>query len=284
MEQPQSTDRPRASPAFDPLRVHGGSVLDMAGPDLDDFRRLLGRRDPAVQVASGRPLAIVEQGRRPGAFEEHYETRVYLEGELQVRRDHWHDYFNVLVWLAYPRSKSALNARHYSALEARRAAGASNRGPVQDTLTLFDESGIVMAAADGDLLQMVLDFRWKELFWENRERLRARARFFLFGHALHEKMLRPFRGMTGRGILLDVEPGLLSAPLPDQIAVIDARVAARLSDPARLASTRELAVLPVLGVPGWHAEGENEGFYDDTEYFRPGRLAEGERRKAEGES
>jgi hypothetical protein len=265
------TERALSSPVYGPLRVHGGSALDLVRPDLDDLQRLFDRRDPAVQAASGWPLRIVGQGARPAVFEDKYEARLFLRGELQVRRDHWHDCFNALVWLAYPKAKAALNARHFKALQAQHAAGMPNRGPAQDALTLFDEGGVIMVSAERDLLQMVRDFRWKDLFWASRERLRARARFFLFGHALYEKMLRPFRGITGRCLLLDGEPGLLSAPLPEQLAAIDARAAHWLSDPARFVTTRELAVLPVLGVPGWHEEGESEGFYDDAEYFRPGR-------------
>lgn len=271
MERQQAIDHLRASPVFAPLRVHGAAVLGKAAPGLEDFRRLLDQREPAVRVASGRALTLVEQGGRPASLDQKYEARLYLEGELQVRRGDWHDYFNVLAWLAYPRAKSALNARHHAALMAQHAAGMPNRGPVQDALTLFDESGVVMIAADGDLLQMVRDFRWQALFLQHRERLMARARFFLFGHALYEKMLRPFRGITGRAILLDAQPALLSAPLRDQLAVVDESVSARLSDPARFASPRELAVLPVLGVPGWYAGNEDGSFYDDTDYFRPGR-------------
>lgn len=267
-------DYAKSSPVFAPLRVHGAAALDKALPELDDLQRLLDRREPAVQVASGRPLRIVEQGGKPASLEQKYEARLYLEGELQVRRDDWHDCLNVLAWLAYPKAKAALNARHHSALQEQHAAGRPNRGPAQDALTLFDESGVVMVSADGDLLQKVREFRWKELFWRNRARLQARARFFLFGHALYEKMLHPYVGITGRAILLDMEPALLAAPLREQLAVVDDRVAAFLSGPDSLASSRELAVLPVLGVPGWHAGNEAEIFYDDTEYFRPGRTRE----------
>src|SRR5512134_2270502 len=124
-----NTEHVQASPAFAPLRVHGGGVFDRARPDLDDFQRLFDRREPPVRVASGRPLAVVPQGRKPLVFADRYEARVYLRGELQVRRDNWHDCFNMLVWLAFPRSKAALNARHFAALEAQRAAGTLNRGP-----------------------------------------------------------------------------------------------------------------------------------------------------------
>jgi Protein of unknown function (DUF3025) len=269
-----SIEHGSASPVYGPLRVHGGTLFGTAWPELEDYQRILDRREPAVRVASGRPLTVVRQGRKPVVLEERFEARLYLRGELQVRRDNWHDYFNVLVWLAFPRSKAALNARHFAALGAQRAAGAANRGPAQDALTLFDEGGVVMISADAGLLRLVREFRWKELFWENRDRLEARARFILFGHALYEKMLRPFRGITGRGILLEVEPGLLTAPPGEQLDAVDARVAATIADPASFAATRELAVVPVFGVPGWHPDNARAAFYDDTDYFRAGRRLE----------
>jgi hypothetical protein len=32
-------------------------------------------------------------------------------------------------------------------------------------------------------------------------------------------------------------------------------------------------VLPILGVPGWCADNEREAFYDNADYFRPGRRS-----------
>ncbi|MGH8641263.1 MAG: DUF3025 domain-containing protein, partial [Burkholderiales bacterium] len=69
-------------------------------------------------------------------------------------------------------------------------------------------------------------------------------------------------------------PGLLGRPVDEQVARLDARLAAYLADPRNLTVTRELAVVPVLGVPGWHPENAREAFYDDTNYFRPVRLRE----------
>ena len=74
--------------------------------------------------------------------------------------------------------------------------------------------------------------------------------------------------------MLKVEPDWLEAPLPEQLARLDARIAAYLADPGNLLATRELAVVPVLGVPGWCADNESEAYYDDLDYFRPGRLNE----------
>ena len=262
------------SPMFEPLRAHAPAAFGAGWPSLAGLQQLLDRRRPRVSNAAGVPLRLMAQGRRSRTFEERYEARIFLGGALQVRERNWHDLLNVLVWLAFPRAKAALNARHYAALAAQRAAGAPNRGPVQDALTLFDEGGVIVASCDHELLDCLRGWRWKELFWSRRARLPARMRFHLFGHALYEKALQPFLGITGRGIVLTAGPDLLGAPLSEQLAVLDAALAAHLSDPAKLAATRELEVVPVLGVPGWHARNGNELFYDDTDYFRPARSRE----------
>jgi hypothetical protein len=42
-----------------------------------------------------------------------------------------------------------------------------------------------------------------------------------------------------------------------------------------LSHGRELSPLPVLGVPGWWGGNEQENFYENTDYFRPGRNGSG---------
>jgi hypothetical protein len=255
---------------FEPLRAHAPAWRS-EWPSLETLQRALERREPQVTNAAGAPLRLVAQGRRPRSFRERYEARLFLDGELQLRERSWHDLLNVLVWLAFPRAKAALNARHYAALEAQQAAGARNRGPTQDALTLFDEGGVIVVSADEGLLDCLRNWRWKELFWAQRARLAARMRFLVFGHALYEKALNPFLGITARGIVLEAGPEHPDASLPAELAALDARLAAHLSRTASLAATRELEVVPVLGVPGWCPDNQREDFYDNPDYFRPAR-------------
>ena len=259
------------SPLFGPLRVYGGAILSKRRPCLEDLQRLLAAREPRLTTRSGAPLSFVAQGRRPNSFEEKYEPRTYLKGEVQIRRDHWHDCFNALVWLTFPQSKAALNERHYRALLEQRAAGSPNRGPVQDAMTLFDEGGVIVAARDHELLRLIEGFAWKDLFWRNRARVTADMGFYLFGHALYEKALHPFTGITARGVLFEVETGFFARPLSVQLERLDAMLAARLLDAGRLRSTRELVPVPILGVPGWCADNARESYYDNLDYFRSGR-------------
>lgn len=259
---------------FEPLRVYGTSALDAAtAPPLALLQRLVDAHGE-ITTGSGRPLRLIAQQPRPRRFDQRYESRIWLNGELQVRDGSWHDAFNVLVWLAFPRTKAALNARHYAALREQRAHGKINRGPVADALTLFDEGGIAVACAAGDLADDLRQFRWKTLFRHKRERVRREMRFYAFGHALYEKALQPFAGITGRAIIVAAGRGFTEQPLMAQLDQVDRELAAYVGDSAHMHSTRELAPLPILGVPGWHPANETDAYYDDIVQFRPGRRCD----------
>jgi hypothetical protein len=50
-------------------------------------------------------------------------------GEVATRPDNRHDLFNALIWLAFPRSKAAMNRRHHEALLAGARAGNEGAAP-----------------------------------------------------------------------------------------------------------------------------------------------------------
>jgi len=250
-----------AMPLLSPLHPLARHIGSGGWPSLAVLQGMVAAAD--LRVATGLPLRLVPAG---GTLP--YEIRVYQSGELECRDNNWHDLFNVLVWLTFPRAKAALNARHYAAWSA---APGSGRGAVRDALTLFDESGLVVLSSAPELLQLIRDFRWKILFWERRAEVTAGMRFLPFGHALCEKALAPYRGMTGHALLLDVEAEMLALPEAECLRCVDERLARLVADPQSMQTTRQLAPLPVLGVPGWCAGNEQPAYYDDTQYFRSGR-------------
>ena len=254
---------------LEPLRSAVRTLQSRAWPDCAALNRALDACAQRPLGGGGKPLRFVGHEARRAAFEDRYEQRIFLRGEVQLRSCNWHDILNALVWLTFPAAKAALNARQYAELLRQRERGAPNRGPAQDALTLFDEGGVIVAAADGALASLLRGREWKELFWRRREQVASRMRFYLFGHALYEKALQPFTGVTGRGVFIEVEMPFFSLPLPSQLADLDARVAAQIADPRRFVAPRELVPVPVLGVPGWFAGNENEQYYEDAGYFRP---------------
>jgi hypothetical protein len=198
-----------------------------------------------------------------------YESRILETATLAVRPGNWHDVFNVLVWRTFPCAKATLNECHCVAFEQHLGPA---RGPVRDALTLLDESGVIVVASDGSLLDALRRFRWKELFWWRRAELGQCLRMWVFGHALYEKLLRPYLGLTGHAVLFSLPQAAIEAPPAEQITVLDRELGAFLRDGAALQSPQDLHPVPLLGMPGWHPGTADESFYDNAAYFRPGRT------------
>lgn len=252
------------SPIYQPLleAAHSLSFSHDNWPDLDDYNRLLQSAPSPVLTHSGKPVRCAPQA------DDHYEQRAYLTGEVQTRRNNWHDLFNTLVWRVFPRTKAAINLMHYRTGQEKLQPTAG-RGTARDVLTLFDESGVVIACAQEELGGMLRQHQWKSLFWQRRSEVTMNMRFFVFGHSLYEKALRPYIGLTGKALILPVEPGFLALPLARQLAEIDAMMAAHFLGPDSLQATSSLSPLPLLGVPGWWPDNDHEIFYENTRYFRP---------------
>ena len=195
-----------------------------------------------------------------------YEARTWARGEVETRPDNWHDFFNALVWLAFPQAKQAITAAHVAAMQP--AGG--ERGAVRDALTHFDECGIAVLSTRADLLDLLRGFQWQDLFVAHRAQVCTAMRFVVFGHATYEALLAPFRGLTAKAVLLEVTPDVLALPAAALTAAVDARLAAALAGSA-YRRPRDFQPLPLLGIPGVTPASEAPGFYDDAWQFRPGR-------------
>lgn len=224
--------------------------------------------------AVGLPLRFVpdEDGRKVAALD--YENRIYRTGEV-LTRPNWHDFFNALAWLAFPRSKALINRLHVE--EGARQAG-PQRSVARDVLTLFDEGGMLVASSDPTLAALLRDFAWKRLFWTYRQAVRRHMTFYVYGHAVHEKLLAPYRGITAKALIVPVEPGFFDLPPAEQLMHLDAWTVDALSDDGALTSTRIFQPVPVLGIPGWVAANAQAEYYDDMGHFRPGRRRRHERK------
>ena len=255
---PQAT----AHPAFDPLR----DWLTRLGecPGLDDLNALADASAYPPVTAAGRPVRFCP----PASISaRQYEQRVFDSGQVGTRADNLHDFFNALAWLAFPRTKAAINARHVE----RIASEGTVRGPLRDLLTLVDECGVVVACADASLAgfeALVRAFSWQELFWERREALVAEARFVLLGHSVYEKALNPYPGITCKAVFVPVSRARLDGPASGLAATLDTAVAEWTRTLPKDARPRQLAPLPVFGYPGWLPESAHPRFYADRRWFR----------------
>ena len=196
-----------------------------------------------------------------------YETRVFSTGQVDTRRANLHDLFNALVWLAFPRTKAALNARHV----ARLAQDGARRGSLRDTLTLIDEGGVIVACAENFLAEaesLIRLFRWQELFWERRVEMLRNSRFVLVGHSAYEKALKPYPGITCKALFIATPPALIDGPSVELTQWLDDAAEKWITNLPDTAAPRQMAPLPVFGYPGWLAEAKGPGFYADRRWFR----------------
>lgn len=257
----------KASLIFEPLS-DAGSYLEKlkSWPSLEDLNNQLAKRLQPIKTTSGCPVRYVPQNASVDAFAKRYEPRIYLAGEIQTRAQNWHDLFNALVWLTFPRAKAMLNQLHYQALLQEQQANETCRGSLRDAATLFDESGVVVVSSHDQLSQMLRDFEWKALFWEQRALLDTQMSFFVFGHGLYEKALNPYVGMTGKGVVFSVEPDFFSQSLQKQLLDIDEMLVDFIGQ--NLSVSTDLTPVPVLGYPGWSLDNGDSRYYDNQRYFR----------------
>ena len=257
---PQGADF--SNPIFDPVRPALARLAQEPGwPDVRRLNLLTRELGVEPRTASGMPVRFAQP--RPDDIS--YELQVHASGEVSTRPRNWHDLLNALAWISFPRTKAALNARH--ADEIPREGG--RRGPLRDLLTIFDEGGVIVACADQELAELIRAFRWRELYWERRRRVREALRLAVVGHAVLEQALKPWPGITCKALFVAVDPEQLRLPLEQLVAFLDERAAAWFASAPDALTPRALAPLPVFGYPGWFPDNEHEAFYADTRYFRP---------------
>ena len=255
-----------AAPCFDVLRTHLEQLDAAHWPSVAALNKLADAR--GLKNLAGMPVRFVAPAEdEPAAL--HYETRIAHSGEVATR-EIWHDLFNGLQWLSFPQTKAVISARHAQLLATRGEHESKLRSVPRDVLTLFDEGGIIICSPDDSLLELVRNFKWRELFVERRAEVMANMRFHLAGHSVLEKMLAPFIGITAKAMLFKVDAPMMTQSVATQIAHLDAHAAQWLYGDINLAATRNLHPVPILGVPGWDARNDDAAFYGDTHYFRSG--------------
>jgi len=261
-----ATPRAAAHPAFAPYArwwVPRRGVAPPAPVEFDGWARKAKLTLPGGQPVSFPPAPPS----RTSALE--YERRIAATGEVPMRPGNVHDACNALAWLAFPGTKAALNAIHAAAAVADTGNGRDRR---RDAATLLDESGMIVACADAELLELWRTHQWRAAFWDRRVAVAHRMRAVVIGHGLLAKLVAPFRGITAKvlvsaldGAALPADPALLGAAL-------DAAAAAAIDAAGVAFAPEDLLALPVAALPGWDMEASGARLFDDTAVFRPRML------------
>ncbi|MEC5218258.1 hypothetical protein RCH09_003227 [Actimicrobium sp. GrIS 1.19] len=250
-------------PWLAPLRPAGENLCD-AGCD---WRSVMNARalQAGLKNHLGMPITFVGQDALPEQIG--YEAFISATGQVPTRAN-LHDFFNALVWLRFPRIKARLNALQAIDIGSG-LPDAAHRSPLRDALTIFDENAAIVVARDTELFALLRAHDWTAVMVDRRDGFATCWQVGLFGHALMEKLVAPYKAITAHAWLVAVDDAYFGMDDDAQAAHLDGAIARQLD--ARL-RTRDFTPLPVLGIPGWQA-GQDAGFYADQAVFRQKRAS-----------
>lgn len=262
------------------------NAIDWSQPWLKPFR-VLGRRLSAAgdwrlalnTIAEERgirnyrdlPIRFVTQAELPASTA--YEAFIGSSGKVPTRGN-LHDFLNAVIWLSFPAAKARLNALQAAELaKAGTLSGSSQpRGAARDAATIFDENAALLLAPDNAagqaLIAALRQHQWQDVFVEQGQMFVKDVEVWLFGHALLEKLVLPYKAITAHTLVLSVPECYFALADDAKRDWIDQSIAADLAQQDALIG--RLTPLPVLGVPGWSRD-QDLGFYADASVFRPKR-------------
>ena len=235
-----------------------------------DWRVHLNTRAAQSAMCNHRELALqfIPQAQLPEGVA--YEAHISATGKVPTR-ENLHDFFNALVWLTFPLIKRQLNAMQ-SAQIATLGIGKS-RGPARDAATIFDENAAILvleeSAAGHSLLENLRQHKWQAAFVDQAGLFGTQAEVWSFGHALMEKLVRPYKAITAHTWVVWAEASFFQMAWDARRVWLDQQVATQLL--THNLTTADYTPLPVLGIPGWWPQ-QDAQFYADTSVFRAKRC------------
>lgn len=254
--------------AVDWLRPWLAPLLPAADPILraSDWRLALNDAAAAIGLHNhrGLPIHFVPQSDLPDGVG--YEAFISATGGVPTR-DNLHDFFNALVWLNFPKTKVQLNALQAAEIERslKQGDGLRLRGRVRDAATIFDENAALLVTRAPGVADALREHRWDDVFVTQRSSFGCDNDVFLFGHALMEKLVTPYKAITAHARALLAPDDYFALATTERRAWVDAAMAKQLENDL---DTSEFMHLPIAGVPGWWS-GQDADFYADTSVFRP---------------
>ena len=235
-------------PWFKPWANHGEKVQRHWQQHSDELHLALNKTNAHVQTA----FSFVPQDNLPN--DTAYESFIFQHKQIPTRNNA-HDFFNGLCWLRFPQTKAQLNRLQAQAIAQDGVH--TRRGALRDALTLFDENAALLFAPPF-MWEALQHKQWQKLFVTHRDDWQQ-TQLVLFGHALLEKLLKPYKGITAH---------VLCVPMPT--LSIDAEVDTWLCQQLTVESlmSKPFVPLPLSGVPGWWAANQVPDFYEDKKVFR----------------
>ena len=225
-------------------------------------------------------LSFVSQNALPDSIG--YEHFIGSTGQIPTR-DNLHDLFNGSIWLTFPKTKAMLNYHHMLEIgkSSDKQETRKSRGRVRDTITVFDENGAVLVTSNPSIGGALIDFDWQASLVEPRNswndpykpKKDDKAAVYIFVHALLEQLIKPRKPLCAHSVVISVSQEFFNLSTSERIIYLDNKLAEYMDKliSQEGVTPRQLAPLPILGVPHFWSENADNSFYEDAYVFRSGR-------------
>ncbi|WP_333607189.1 DUF3025 domain-containing protein [Arsukibacterium sp.] len=201
----------------------------------------------------------------------YYESYIADSRQIPCREQNWHDLFGALIWCLFPQTKALINQLHQAEILRE---GNKTRTVLRNKLTLLDECGVIIACEPDAIAHQtwLRQHQWQQSFIQQRQDWWQHIRPLIFGHAMYEMATKPFLGLTAKCWFIEVPSGFSQWSLTDAYIFIDQKLCQQIANGAAVLDNQQLSPLPLLGVPGWYPDNQQQAFYENTGYFRPKRA------------
>ena len=194
-----------------------------------------------------------------------YEEKIFFSGKI-LSRNNFHDFFNMLIWLNFPKIKKSINYIQFLQFNNKNSKMIKGKRSLQsDAATLFDENGVILVSYDSLLIDLIISRDWKKALFKNKYNFFKYTQVYIFGHSLFEKLISPYKSITGHLWIFRVSKDWFNLDPEERKKNIDKNISKKLIDGF---SQKDFYHLPILGIPGW-SNNQNLEFYEDKRVFRP---------------
>lgn len=230
---PPTSGETRFFDAIDWTRPWLKPLLPIANPIIHsrDWRQAINLAAESARLRNHQdlPVHFVPQAMLPHHVP--YESFISATGAVPTR-ENAHDFLNALIWLSFPQIKSRLNALQTAEIAktdpaARNIAG-QGRGKLRDAVTIFDENAALLLVEEKSLLDALRAHQWHEVFVARRTVFERNCEVWLFGHALIEKLVVPYKAITAHAWPVIVNEAFFTLPEQDKRAWVDTTISEQL--------------------------------------------------------
>lgn len=193
---------------FEPFRVMGIDFKNFPEfPNLEQINEL--HKALKIESCFGPNFRFIPQApraRRRRLEQESYEQLVFRTGSVPTRSRSWHDLFNALSWMLFPKTKHAIIHRTIEInhkVDQQSAKAGRVRSREQERMAMFDEGGMILI---NDVVPLI------------------------FGHAIWEHAALNDFGTTCLSIPVEVPGTIISLYDGNCIKVVDVILAEKISN------------------------------------------------------